>query len=87
MKSQSGWPSVNNRTNASGFNAKPHGTRDAEGALNFQGESAYWWTSSDDNLLVDTWFVWIEDGTIDLFRYSYFNMGFSVRCIQNSNTP
>ena len=88
MKSKSGWPSVNNRTNASRFNAKPHGMRDAEGAFNFQREGAYWWTSSDDNLLVDTWFVWIEDGTMDLFRYSFFNtMGFSVRCIQNPNTP
>lgn len=32
--------------------------------------------------------VWIEDGTMDLFRYSFFNtLGFSVRCVQNSNTP
>lgn len=85
MKSQSGWPSVNNRTNVSGFNVKPHGMRDAEGAFNFQSAGAYWWTSSDDNLLVDTWFVWIEDGTMDLFRYSFFNtMGFSVRCIQSN---
>ena len=85
MKSKSSWHSLNNRTNASGFNAKPHGMRDAEGAFKFQGEGSYWWTSSDENLLMDTWFVWIEDETMDLFRYSFFNtMGFSVRCIQSN---
>ena len=84
MKSRTGWPSINNRTNRSRFNAKPHGLRDMEGEFNFQGEGAYWWTDSDNDLLVDCSFVWIEDGTMDLYRHAFFNtMGFSVRCVQN----
>lgn len=88
MKSRTGWPSINDRTNRSRFNAKPHGIRDMEGEFNFQGQGAYWWTNTDNDFLVDSWFVWIDDGTMDLFRYPFFNtFGFSVRCVQNDTTP
>jgi len=50
MKSSSGWSSVGDGTNTSGFSALPGGCRYAiTGSFNNVGDLSYWWTSTEEN--------------------------------------
>lgn len=58
IASTSGWKSSNDlgdvgndqvSNNESGFNGKPGGYRSNSGNFNYEGELAYWWTSSETN--------------------------------------
>lgn len=84
LKSPMGWPTSPKPGDPSQFNATPSGYRDFKGVWGGQGTAAHYWTGTVEQPLIDSWFVWIEDSTRDLFKFPYFNsMGFSVRCIQS----
>ena len=80
------WRATNaGATNSSGFRALPGGYRNLAGNFKYLGDYGYWWSA----LNYDGKKAWYHN----LFYYSprvyrnYFdlNMGFSVRCIKNTN--
>ena len=83
MKSTSGWDSIGNGTNSTGFEGLPGGGRNFDGTFNGIGIGGYWWSSTENS----TTFAWL--------RMLYFNVssvnggywgkeaGFSVRCIKD----
>lgn len=78
------WNSPNTGAdNSSGFTAVPGGGRNMGGSFAFQGQSAFWWssTSKDD---YGAWTRYIENNYAKIYHYSDFqSSGFSVRCVKD----
>lgn len=83
LKSQTGWYSNGNGTDAFGFSALPAGWED-DGDFSYDGNYAVFWSSTEDDsygayyvaLLYDYDIANLDDG------YKYY--GFSVRCVKNN---
>jgi uncharacterized protein (TIGR02145 family) len=73
-------------TNASGFSALPGGARyNVYGDFNNQVNHGYWWTSSTNEAYA--WFRYLSTGNSNVYRnYHYTRVGFSVRCVRDSET-
>jgi uncharacterized protein (TIGR02145 family) len=73
-------------TNASGFSALPGGARyNVYGDFNNQVNHGYWWTSSTNEAYA--WFRYLSTGNSNVYRnYHYTRVGFSVRCVWDSET-
>jgi len=69
--------------NSSGFNAFPEGIRNTNGSFSFEGNSAIFWSSTEDNAN-DAWYRNLYNNNSNLNRY--FNnkrFGFSVRFVRD----
>ena len=85
LKSTSGWNPGMGGSNESGFNGLPAGYRShLTGSYFGLYSGGYWWTSSSSNIDGSANYVLLNSGTglgIDSWD---FNVGMSVRCIQNT---
>jgi uncharacterized protein (TIGR02145 family) len=72
-------------TNASGFSARPAGSRYLDGGFVYKGQFAFWWCS-DQKLLslpATSWFWDVTSTTADSGgAQSQWPMGYSVRCLR-----
>jgi uncharacterized protein (TIGR02145 family) len=83
MKSNEGWIEEGNGTNESGFDAFPHGSREASGSFSGFGEFGYWWLSNEDKGRVTAWLFTLDYGSPSLsLTTSDKAYGFSVRCVK-----
>ena len=83
LKSQTGWYSNGNGTDAFGFSALPAGDRYYSGGFDYDGYHAYFWSATEDN----------SGYAYSMFLYYYSelaylgdgskNYGFSVRCLKD----
>ena len=83
LKSQTGWYSNGNGTDAFGFSALPAGDRYYSGGFDYDGYHAYFWSATEDN----------SGYAYSMFLYYYSelaylgdgskNYGFSVRCLRD----
>ena len=83
LKSQNGWYSKGNGTDAVGFSAIPVGFRTRAGDYDFEGYFAHFWSASESD----------EDNAYDVFMNYYIKdvrydddvkfYGYSVRCVKN----
>ena len=81
----SGWPggAALFGTDEFGFNAKPGGCRVFNGQTNFQGNVAFWWTSTTSGN--EAWYRYIDANQTRIFRqHTYKGYGMSIRCVKNS---
>lgn len=79
LKSQSGWYSNGNGTDAFGFSALPVGNRGYGGAFNDEGYDEFFWSSSKRNSCM--YLSYSNDGAY--LSVSYEGLGFSVRCVKD----
>lgn len=82
LKSTSGWRNGNG-SNAFGFNAIPGGERASKGRFLFNGESGFYWSSSESDTSRAKYrcLIYFID---NIFRNDHPKfMGFSVRCIRD----
>ena len=79
LKSQSGWYSNGNGTDAFGFSALPVGNRGYGGAFNDEGYDELFWSSSKRNSCM--YLSYSNDGAY--LSVSYEGLGFSVRCVKD----
>ena len=79
LKSQSGWYSNGNGTDAFGFSALPVGNRGYGGAFNDEGYDEFFWSSSKRNSCM--YLSYSNDGAY--LSVSYEGRGFSVRCVKD----
>ena len=81
------WPPVIiSGSSVSGFKAVPTGMRDAYGRFMFRDDGAYFWTSTINHDYIYhrvSVIIFKESDNIQLFRSSYINDGFAVRCIKD----
>lgn len=85
FKSQTGWYGSGNGTDSLGFSALPAGLRDLNGNFYDVGNSAYIWSStllsSHEAAYMNLYYG--HKSALQNSDYSY--VGFSVRCLQNSD--
>ncbi len=87
LKTTSGWIENGNGSNLFGFSGLPGGSRTYAGnVFGLVGSAAFWWTSTqgpEDS----GWYRYIENHWQQVGRH-YFTkeMGFNVRCLQDSKT-
>ena len=83
LKSTSGWNSSGNGSDAFAFSALPAGGRDNYGNYYYEGDDAYFWSSTE----YDSYLAYIMSlyyNYDDAFLSSnYKDFGFSVRCLQD----
>lgn len=85
LKSSSGWKDDGNGTNESGFTGRPGGARMPAGGFVWEGQSACFWSSTDDGGRTFAWTRILEHDDSRLNRGSTpLGAGFSVRCIKDS---
>ena len=83
LKSTSGWNSSGNGTDAFGFSALPAGSRLSYGGFDYEGNRAYFWSSTEDSryraYVMDLYY------NSDYAYLDYCNKyyAFSVRCLQD----
>ena len=84
LKSKSGWYSGNG-TNASGFSVLPAGNRSGGGLYDAAGKGAHFRSSAEDGSR--TAYYWRFDYGYEcvLSDYSFKNVGYSVRCLRDSD--
>lgn len=85
VKYSRGWPegSALFGTDEYGFQAKPAGCRLFNGEVNYQGNVAFWWTSSINGN--EGWYRYIDANQTRIFRqHTYKGYGMSIRCVKNS---
>lgn len=83
LKSDSGWQKNGNGTNESGFTAMPLGYRSAKGTFLSQGNSSYFWSSTENN--VNAWYTVLFNKDATAFKYfGAKQSGFSVRCVRDN---
>ena len=84
LKSQSGWYSNGNGTDAFGFSALPAGGRNIAGFFDDDGYYAYFWSASESYgslaYYMDLYYSY-EDANLS---FNFVNNAFSVRCVENS---
>ena len=90
LKSTSGWSGDGNGTNSSGFSILPAGYRYSDGYFYNANVEASFWEAEDANSVQDnseascmSFFVQMKDA---LFSRENKNYGFSVRCIEDSDS-
>ncbi|MGM0582679.1 MAG: FISUMP domain-containing protein [Bacteroidota bacterium] len=92
LKSSSGWSYNRNGSNESGFNVLPSGYRGIKGGFYDIGNSASFWTSTEESPYIAwergiIWDKYNKDKNYkggDIMRAcSMKNMGFSIRCIKD----
>ena len=71
LKSQTGWYSNGNGTDAFGFSALPAGNRNIDWGHNGEGYGADFWSSTEDY----SYYAYLDDIDKDF--------GFSVRCLKD----
>ena len=84
-KYSQGWPSdaALFGTDEFGFNAKSGSCRLFNGEINYQGNTAFWWTASTDGN--EGWYRYIDANQTRIFRqHTYKGYGMSIRCIKNN---
>jgi uncharacterized protein (TIGR02145 family) len=89
LKSKSGWRTEDllqnsgDGSNAVGFNGLPAGDRDFSGAWGAIGNSANWWTTSE-NVLEMAWCAWVSYlGGEFVIKPKSKSSGNSVRCVKD----
>ena len=82
LKSTSGWNSSGNGTDAFAFSALPAGYRNYYGEYFYEGDNAYFWSSTeDDSKFAYNMYLYYDDGNAYMYNYKYY--GFSVRCLKD----
>ncbi len=77
------WNSPNNATDEYGFTALPSGMRDQLGNYFGMGSTAYWWTSTEADI-VYSWGATITYNETILYTVVYEKpLGFPVRCVKD----
>ena len=83
LKSTSGWNSSGNGTDAFAFSALPAGYRNDYGDYFYEGDNAYFWSSTEDNSkFACNMYLYYDDGNAYMYNYKYY--GFSVRCLKDA---
>ena len=83
LKSQTGWYSNGNGTDAFGFSALPAGYRDNNGSYFNEGNLAYFWSSSEYGSF-NAYNVSLYYNDVYAFLFNYDKLdGFSVRCLED----
>ena len=83
LKSTSGWNSSGNGTDAFAFSALPAGYRNYYGEYFYEGDNAYFWSSTeDDSKFAYNMYLYYDDGNAYMYNYKYY--GFSVRCLKDA---
>ena len=83
LKSQTGWYSNGNGTDAFGFSALPAGSRYDYGYFNYDGYHAYFWSATElytDLAYLMYLYYFNEYAYLD---YDFKDFGFSVRCLRD----
>lgn len=85
LKSTSGWYDNGNGTDSFGFAVLPAGYRYNDGSLNYEGDYAYFWSSTEYGS--NSAYYWFFDyHGDDVYRFgSTKDRGFSVRCLRDSD--
>ena len=82
IKSTSGWKGSGNGTDAFAFSALPAGYRNDYGDYFYEGDNAYFWSSTEDNSkFACNMYLYYDDGNAYMYNYKYY--GFSVRCLKD----
>ncbi len=85
LKSTSGWSGGGNRTDSFGFAVLPAGRRYNDGDFYREGDLAYFWSSTEfSSGSVYYWDFYYYDDYVGR-DYGSKNLGFSVRCLRDSN--
>ena len=85
MKSSEGWTVKMNGANSSGFTALPGGFRSDLGRYGGIGNSSYWWSSSEDEFIINTVrirFLFSNEVGVNSIN-SEMNSGRYIRCLRN----
>ncbi len=82
LKSTEGWINNGNGSDAYFFSALPAGYRYYNGVFNYEGDIAYFWSSTERNSN-DAYSMYLDYGNDNAVFYSYKNSGFSVRCLMD----
>ena len=83
IKSTSGWKGSGNGTDAFAFSALPAGYRDDYGDYNYEGNNAYFWSSTElDSNLAYSMYLLYDDVNARL-DVNFKDNGFSVRCLKD----
>jgi len=84
LKSTSGWNSSGNGTDDYSFSALPAGRRNDSGGYNFEGDDAYFWSSTEDgSYYAFNMYLGYDYDYAGLRNYDFKNSGFSVRCVKD----
>ena len=83
LKSTSGWNSSGNGTDAYSFSALPAGGRGGNGHFNYEGNNAYFWSSTDDNSYYAYSIILYYNGDYAGLDDGNEGYGFSVRCVKD----
>ena len=81
LKSQTGWYSNGNGTDAFGFSALPAGYRDDDGYFDGDGVSAFFWSEYDSINAYDMGLYFSNEYAFLDYDVKYY--GFSVRCLRD----
>lgn len=87
MKSTSGWSSLGNGTNSSGFNAYPGGIQNS-GSFSSLGHGGFWWSTTErEDSNTDAWFRLLPYESDQVYRSDVSKTrSNSVRCIKSSTS-
>ena len=83
LKSQSGWDSNGNGTDAFGFSALPVGVRHYGGYFDYESKDALFWTSTVDNASNANYMGLYSNWDDENLGPTQKNNGFSVRCVKD----
>ena len=84
LKSATGWSSGGNGTDTFGFSSLPAGNRDSGGYYYYEGDYAYFWSSSEYLSNYAYYMDLVYSSVNASYLYNYFkNFGFSVRCLMD----
>lgn len=83
LKSQTGWYSNGNGTDAFGFSALPAGWED-DGDFSYDGNYAVFWSSTEDDSYGAYYVALLYGYDIANLDDGYKDYGFSVRCVKNN---
>ncbi|HTB07079.1 MAG TPA: fibrobacter succinogenes major paralogous domain-containing protein [Bacteroidia bacterium] len=85
IKSKAGWEDNGQGTNSSGFTALPGGACNGDGDFGDLGNTAYFWTSTEDQNHTAALFYSVASDDATVWQVINFkSRGFSVRCIKDS---
>jgi uncharacterized protein (TIGR02145 family) len=83
LKSTSGWNSNGNGTDAFGFSALPAGFRYGGGGYSYEGNGAYFWSSTESTLYIAYYMKLYYDYDDAILSKESKHQGFSVRCLRD----
>ena len=83
LKSQTGWYSNGNGTDAFGFSALPAGLRYYNGGFDYDGYHAYFWSATEDGSY-GAYYMYLGDDNEGAYLGNLSkDLGFSVRCLKD----